>query len=185
LLSMRSQSVPPGFPVAPCFNPICFAQGPPLVTYIVGPMIIHCSAEKNRSFRVSMRSFKWSLGWDNQNVSFHKKKLEDLGGAPRTSISITVPIQVTYLLDSFPWIVYCTICSYQLQNPDLYEPVHKVVKTQASSLLDSTINVAPVVMCKWLPPTADFVKQIWIQYSKGALLSKLFYQIRKEICGSW
>jgi len=24
------------FPIAPCFNPICFAQSPPLLTYIVG-----------------------------------------------------------------------------------------------------------------------------------------------------
>jgi hypothetical protein len=25
------------FPIAPCFNPICFAQSPPIFTYIGGP----------------------------------------------------------------------------------------------------------------------------------------------------
>jgi len=25
------------FPIPPHFNPICFAQGPPLLTYIAGP----------------------------------------------------------------------------------------------------------------------------------------------------
>jgi hypothetical protein len=28
---------PKVFPIAPCFNPICFAQSPPLFTYIGGP----------------------------------------------------------------------------------------------------------------------------------------------------
>ncbi len=37
--------------------------------------------------------------------------------------------------------------------------LHKVVKTQASSLLDTTINLAPVIMCRGLPPAADFVKE--------------------------
>jgi hypothetical protein len=33
-----SQCVPQGvFPIASCFNPICFAQSPPLLTYIGGP----------------------------------------------------------------------------------------------------------------------------------------------------
>jgi hypothetical protein len=26
-----------GIPIAPCFNPICFVQSPPLLTYIAGP----------------------------------------------------------------------------------------------------------------------------------------------------
>ncbi len=32
-----SQWVPNAFPIAPRFHPICFAQSPPLLTYIGGP----------------------------------------------------------------------------------------------------------------------------------------------------
>jgi len=39
--SMGSHQVfnvfPKGFPIAPHFNPICFAQSPPLLTHIGGP----------------------------------------------------------------------------------------------------------------------------------------------------
>ncbi len=34
---MGSDQVPNVFPIVPCFNPICFAQSPPLLTYIGGP----------------------------------------------------------------------------------------------------------------------------------------------------
>jgi hypothetical protein len=43
---MWSQRV---FPLAPCFNPICFAQSPPLLTYIGGP--------KEETPHLSVKSF--------------------------------------------------------------------------------------------------------------------------------
>jgi len=36
-LARPSQSVPQGFPTAPCFDPIFFAPSPPLLTYISWP----------------------------------------------------------------------------------------------------------------------------------------------------
>jgi hypothetical protein len=33
--SSAQMGSPRVFPIAPCFNPICFAQSPPLLTYIV------------------------------------------------------------------------------------------------------------------------------------------------------
>ncbi len=49
------------FPIAPCFNPICFAQSPPLLTYIGGPKgeALHLSIEF--SIFVSLHSFKKNL----------------------------------------------------------------------------------------------------------------------------
>jgi hypothetical protein len=40
------------FPIAPCFNPICFAQSPPLLTYIGGPKeeTLHLSIESSTCF---------------------------------------------------------------------------------------------------------------------------------------
>jgi hypothetical protein len=37
------------FPIAPRFNPICFAQSPPLLTYIGGPKpeALHLSMESS------------------------------------------------------------------------------------------------------------------------------------------
>jgi hypothetical protein len=37
------------FPIAPCFDPICFAQSPPLLTYIAGPkgMTLHLSIDSS------------------------------------------------------------------------------------------------------------------------------------------
>ncbi len=47
--SMNSHHVPNVFPIAPRFNPICFAQSPPLLTYIVGPKeeALHLSIESS------------------------------------------------------------------------------------------------------------------------------------------
>jgi hypothetical protein len=37
------------FPIAPCFNPVCFAESPPLLTYIGGPKgeALHLSIESS------------------------------------------------------------------------------------------------------------------------------------------
>jgi hypothetical protein len=95
--------------------------------------------------------------------SLQNKKRLDLSGTPNLLISITLPIKVIYLLDSFPWIVYWTIASHFCRiHIYIVGRLHKVIKTRASSLLDSTINLAPVIMCRWLPPTTNFVKQTWI-----------------------
>jgi hypothetical protein len=50
---------PRGFPIAPCFNPICFAQSPPLLTYIGGPKgeALHISIES--SILESLHSFNF------------------------------------------------------------------------------------------------------------------------------
>ncbi len=49
-LPMGSQCVRPWvFPIAPHFNPICFAQSPPLLTYITGP--------KGEALHLSIESF--------------------------------------------------------------------------------------------------------------------------------
>jgi hypothetical protein len=61
------------FPIAPCFNPICFAQSPPLLTYIGGPKgeALHLSIES--SVFVSLHSFNsFLLG----PIKFSKKKLD-------------------------------------------------------------------------------------------------------------
>jgi hypothetical protein len=70
------------FPIAPCFNPICFAQSPPLLTYIGGPKgeALHLSIES--SIMGSLHSSISYLPWANQIGSLpHKKKL-DLWGNP-------------------------------------------------------------------------------------------------------
>jgi hypothetical protein len=59
------------FPIAPRFNPICFAQSPPLLTYITGPKgeAIHHSES---SILGSLNSFLF-LQWANQIGSLQKK----------------------------------------------------------------------------------------------------------------
>ncbi len=60
------------FPIAPCFNPICFVQSPPFFTYIGGPKgeAFHLSIEF--SIFVSFHSFNiFLLG----PIKFNKKKL--------------------------------------------------------------------------------------------------------------
>ena len=60
---MRSPWV---FSIAPYFNPICFAQSPPLLTYIGGPKeeALHLSIES--SIFVSLHSFNF-LGQGQSN----------------------------------------------------------------------------------------------------------------------
>jgi len=61
------------FPIAPCFNPICFAQSPPLLTYINGPKdeALHLSIES--SIFVKLHSFNFFLLGP---IKFNKKKLD-------------------------------------------------------------------------------------------------------------
>jgi hypothetical protein len=47
MFSMCSQRV---FPIAPCFNTICFAERPPLLTYVGGQMGRHFIFPKNLLF---------------------------------------------------------------------------------------------------------------------------------------
>jgi hypothetical protein len=72
------------FPIAPCFNPICFAQSPPLLTYIGAPKgeALHLSIES--LIFVSFHSFNFFLP-----RPINKKKL-DLWGVkvkPKTVIN--------------------------------------------------------------------------------------------------
>ncbi len=61
------------FPIALCFNLICFAQSPPLLTYIGGPNgeALHLSIES--SIFVNLHSFKFFLP---RPIKFNKKKLD-------------------------------------------------------------------------------------------------------------
>jgi hypothetical protein len=64
---------PKVFPIAHCFHPICFAQSPPLLTYIPGTKegALHHSIE---SFILqSFHSFNFFWQWANQIDSLHKK----------------------------------------------------------------------------------------------------------------
>jgi len=69
-----SHQVPNVFPLAPRFNPICFAQSPPLLTYIGGQKgeALHLSRES--LFLGSLHSFNFFLRWANQIGSLRKKK---------------------------------------------------------------------------------------------------------------
>ncbi len=63
------------FPIAPPFNPICFSQSPPLLTYIGGPKgeALHISIE---SFILgNLHRFNFFLRWANQIGSLQKKKV--------------------------------------------------------------------------------------------------------------
>jgi hypothetical protein len=61
-------------PTAPRFNPICFAQSPPLLTYIGGQKgeALHLSREF--LFLGRLCSFNFFLQWGNQIGSLQKKK---------------------------------------------------------------------------------------------------------------
>ncbi len=62
------------FPIAPCLNPICFAQSPPILTYIGGP--------KGEAHHLSIKSFilgglcsfNFFVWWANQISWLQKKK---------------------------------------------------------------------------------------------------------------
>jgi hypothetical protein len=60
------------FPITPCFNPICFAQNPPLLTYIGGLKgeALHLSIES--LIFVSLDSFNFFLSGP---IKFNKKKV--------------------------------------------------------------------------------------------------------------
>jgi hypothetical protein len=60
-------------PIAPHFNRLCFAQSPPLLTYISGPKgeALHCSIES--SVLGSLHRFNFFLWWANQIGSLQKK----------------------------------------------------------------------------------------------------------------
>jgi hypothetical protein len=61
------------FPIAPHFNPMGFAQSPPLLNYIGGPKeeALHLSIES--SILGCLHSFKCFLQWANQSGSLEKK----------------------------------------------------------------------------------------------------------------
>jgi len=65
------------FPIVPCFDPICFAQNPPLLTYLGGPKgdTLHLSLES--SILGSLHSFNCFLRWANQIGSLEKTKKLD------------------------------------------------------------------------------------------------------------
>jgi len=69
-----SQYVPYVFPIAPCFNPIRFAQSPPLLTYVGGPKgeTLHLCIEF--SILGSLHRFNFFLGRANQIGSLPQKK---------------------------------------------------------------------------------------------------------------
>jgi hypothetical protein len=54
------------FPIAPRLNRICFAQSPPLLTYMAGPeeVALHLSIES--SILGSLHGFNFFLHWANQ-----------------------------------------------------------------------------------------------------------------------
>jgi len=58
------------------------------------------------------------------------------------------------------------------------------VKLKERKKEDSTINLAPVIMCRWLPPTAHLSNKPEYNIPKVHFYLNCFYQIRKEICGS-
>jgi hypothetical protein len=73
------------FPIVPCFNPICFAQSPPFLTYIGGPKgeALHLSIES--SIFVNLHSFNFFL---SGLIKFNKKKLDLWGVKVRPKIVI-------------------------------------------------------------------------------------------------
>jgi hypothetical protein len=68
-----SMCSPRVFPIASGFNPICFAQSPPLLTYIAGWKDRH-SVFSNRLFWEILHSFNSFWRRVNQNNSLQKKK---------------------------------------------------------------------------------------------------------------
>ncbi len=67
-------SPPRVFPIAPCFNLICFAQSPPLLTYVVGGPkgeALHLSIES--SILGSLHSFNFFFAMGQSNWLIAKK----------------------------------------------------------------------------------------------------------------
>ncbi len=71
------------FPIAPGFNPICFAQSPPLLTYIAGPKAKapHFPIEFSTSGSLHNFNFLSVIGQSNWPIAKKRKKL-DLWGTP-------------------------------------------------------------------------------------------------------
>ncbi len=89
------------FPIAPRFNPICFDQSPPLLTYIAGPKreILHVPTE---SF--SLRSIYGSnflMQWANQIGLLEKKKMDLLGHPQLININHTVSLLLLMCLKPY------------------------------------------------------------------------------------
>jgi hypothetical protein len=63
------------FSIAPRFNPICFAQSPPLLTYIGGPKGEALRLYIESSILGSLHSFNLLLQWANQIGSLQKNKV--------------------------------------------------------------------------------------------------------------
>jgi hypothetical protein len=62
------------FPIAPRFNPICFAQSPPLLTYIGGPKGKALYLYIESSILGAFHRFNFFLWWANHIGSLQKKK---------------------------------------------------------------------------------------------------------------
>jgi hypothetical protein len=101
ICSWSSQCVPQRCSqLAPHFNPICFAQSPPLLTYIAGPKgkISHLSIES--SILSSFRSFNFALLRKAKDSTFLVSKVTNMHlFANRSQIS-SLPSFV--LNDKFP-----------------------------------------------------------------------------------
>jgi hypothetical protein len=69
-----SMCSPRVFPIASRFNPICFAQSPPLLTYIGGSKDRHSVFQSNLLFWEILHSFNSFWRRVNQNNSLQKKK---------------------------------------------------------------------------------------------------------------
>jgi hypothetical protein len=69
-----SMCSPRVFPIALGFNPICFAQSPPLLTYMGGPKGEALYIFIESSILGRLHGFNFFLGWANQNGSLQKKK---------------------------------------------------------------------------------------------------------------
>ncbi len=84
---------PSVFPIAPHFNPICFAQSPPLLTYIAGPkgMALHPSVESFYFGEPPQIQLPFAVGQSNPLVTDHSfwnnmrylKKEKNTFGTPK------------------------------------------------------------------------------------------------------
>jgi hypothetical protein len=75
------------FPIAPRFNPICFAQSPPLLTYIAGAKgeALHLSIESSILGRLHSFNFFFVMGESNWLIAKKKRKKGWTSVAPTTN----------------------------------------------------------------------------------------------------
>ncbi len=66
---------PKVFPIAPHFNPICFAQSPPLLTFVAGPKgeALHLSIESSILGSLHSLNFFSVMGESNWLIATKKK----------------------------------------------------------------------------------------------------------------